>query len=159
MNSKYPNFIIGGTSAGGTSFLSAILIQHKEIFLPKKMRPEPHFFYKSWEFEKGSDYYLERWFKSVPEEAKAIGERSSSYMFGGDDVALKIREFNPNMKFIFTLRNPIERAWANYRYTVLQGLEENTFEEALKNEKERVEAQKGIWKEIQPYNYTERLLL
>ena len=38
---------------------------------------------------------------------------------------------------------------------MLQGLEENTFEEALKNEKERV-TQKGIWKEIQPYNYTGR---
>ena len=27
---KVPNFILGGTSAGGTSFLSAILVQHKD---------------------------------------------------------------------------------------------------------------------------------
>ena len=38
-----PNFIIGGVAAGGTSFLSEILIQHPNIFLPKNMRPEPHF--------------------------------------------------------------------------------------------------------------------
>jgi len=156
MLSKIPNFLIGGTSAGGTSFLSAILIQHPEIFLPKKMRPEPHFFYKSWEYKNGKEYYLKKWFSNVPENAKAVGERSSSYMFGGENVAKRIKEFNPNMKFIFTLRNPIERAWANYRYTVLQGLEENTFSYALENEKERVDSQKGIWSEIQPYNYTGR---
>ena len=60
------------------------------------------------------------------------------------------------MKFIFTLRNPIERTWANYRYTVLQGLEDLSFEEALHNEKQRIEEQNGIWAEIQPHNYTGR---
>ena len=155
MLSKIPNFLIGGTSAGGTSFLSAILIQHPEIFLPKKMRPEPHFS-TNVEYKNGKEYYLKKWFSNVPKNAKAVGERSSSYMFGGENVAKKIKEFNPNMKFMFTLRNPIERAWANYRYTVLQGLEENTFSYALENEEERVDSQKGIWSEIQPYNYTGR---
>ena len=151
---RNPNFIIGGTAAGGTSFLSAILVQHPEIYLPVEMRPEPHYFYKSWEYKKGLDYYLERWFKNVPETAIAVGERSSSYLFGGESVAKKIAAVYPNMKFIFTLRNPIERTWANYRYTVLQGLEKYSFEEALANEKKRVEEQSGIWAEIQPYNYT-----
>ena len=27
-----PNFLLGGTSAGGTSFLSAILLQHPQIY-------------------------------------------------------------------------------------------------------------------------------
>ena len=54
---KRPNFIIGGTAAGGTSFLAAILFQHPEIYLPAEMRPEPHYYYKSWEYKKGLDYY------------------------------------------------------------------------------------------------------
>ena len=151
-----PNFLLGGTAAGGTSFLSAILIQHPQIYLPKKMRPEPHYFYKSWEYEKGLDNYLSTWFSDVPSQAKSVGERSSSYLFGGASVAARVRKEYPNMKFIFTLRNPIERCWANYRYTVLQGLEELSFEEALFNEEQRVRAQGGIWAEIQPYNYTGR---
>lgn len=151
-----PNFLIGGTAAGGTSFLSAILVQHPEIYLPKEMRPEPHYFYKSWEYEKGLDYYLSRWFSDVPSSAIAIGERSSSYLFGGRQVAEKIANAYPQMKFVFTLRNPIERTWANYRYTVLQGLEDLDFDEALKNETRRVNEQSGIWAEIQPYNYTGR---
>ncbi len=154
--STHPNFIIGGTAAGGTSFLSSILVQHPNIYLPKEMRPEPHFFYKSWEFERGVDYYLQRWFSDIPASAIAIGERSSSYLFGGRDVAEKIFNEYPRMKFIFTLRNPIERTWANYRYTVLQGLEDLSFEDALKNEKSRILQQTGIWSEVQPHNYTGR---
>lgn len=151
-----PNFIIGGTAAGGTSYLSSTLIQNPEIYLPIKMRPEPHFFYKTWEFEKGPQAYLDEWFNDVPTSAIAIGERSSSYLFGGKFVAERIFNFNPKMKLIFTLRNPIERTWANYRYTVLQGLEELDFSSALKSEEARIANQKGIWSEIQPYNYTGR---
>lgn len=151
-----PNFIIGGTAAGGTSFLSSILVQHPQIYLPKEMRPEPHFFYKSWEFDRGIDYYLQRWFSDIPTTSIAIGERSSSYLFGGSTVAEKIFNAYPRMKFIFTLRNPIERTWANYRYTVLQGLEDLSFEDALKNEEFRISQQTGIWAEIQPHNYTGR---
>lgn len=151
-----PNFIIGGTSAGGTSFLSALLVQHPEVYLPKEMRPEPHYFFKSWEYQKGIEYYLSKWFESVPDSAIAVGERSSSYLFGGESVAKKISDIYPRMRFIFTLRNPIERTWANYRYTVLQGLEELSFEEALGKETSRIKAQRGIWAEIQPHNYTGR---
>lgn len=149
-----PNFIIGGTSAGGTSFLSAAIIQHPEIYLPAQMRPEPHYFYKSWEYERPVTYYEEKYFSAVKDE-KAIGERSSSYMFG-ENVAERMFKHIPNIKLIFTLRNPIERAYANYRYTVLEGLEELSFEEALQQEKQRIKAQSGIWAEIQPYNYTGR---
>jgi DNA-binding transcriptional MerR regulator len=152
---KRPNFIIGGTAAGGTSFLSATLIQHPEIFLPKKMRPEPHYFYKSWEYKKGLEHYLSVWFNDVGNH-KAIGERSSSYLFGGKTVAKKIHSAFPDMKLIFTLRNPIERTWANYRYTVLQGLENLSFWNALQTEQDRIKAQQGIWAEIQPFNYTGR---
>lgn len=152
----HPNFLIGGTAAGGTSFLTAILIQHPEIYLPRKMRPEPHFFYKSWEYEKKIDYYLTEWFSHIPDGVIAIGERSSSYLFGGEIVAERIAKQYPHMKFIFTLRNPIERTWANYRYTVLQGLEELSFEEALQQESQRIKQESGVWAEIQPHNYTGR---
>lgn len=150
-----PNFIIGGTSAGGTSFLSAAVVQHPNIYLPKKMRPEPHYYYKSWEFEKGIDYYSTQWFSDVSGQ-KAIGERSSSYMFGGRNVAERMKRDIPKLKLVFTLRDPVLRAWANYRYTVLQGLEDTDFDSALKNEEQRIAELTGVWSEIQPYNYTGR---
>lgn len=152
---REPNFIIGGVAAGGTSYLYELLIQHSEIYLPKQRVPEPHYYYKSWEYSKGLQWYLKEYFSNVKEEI-AIGERSSSYLYGGAKVAQKIAKDFPQMKFIFMLRNPIERAWANYRFTALQGLEEVSFKEALLNEKERIKHLEGIWKEIAPYDYTGR---
>ncbi len=153
---REPNFLLGGTSAGGTSFLSALLIQHPEVYLPREMRPEPHFFYKSWEYEQGFDYYLDRWFGQVPEEVVAIGERSSSYLYGGAVTASRISRHLPSARMVFVLRDPVDRAWANYRYTVLEGLEDLDFVSALEREEDRVKAAEGVWAEIQPHDYTGR---
>ena len=82
-----PNFIIGGVNNGGTSFLYSLLKQHPEIYMPRDMRPEPSFFYKSWEYGKGLEYYSTRWFSAAPKSAIAIGEKSTNYLFGGAKVA------------------------------------------------------------------------
>jgi hypothetical protein len=155
-NTTVPNFLIGGVNNGGTSFLYAVLKQHPEIYMPREMRPEPAFFFKSWEYEKGFDYYCARWFSDVPESAIAIGEKSTNYLFGGKMVAERMSTAVPDVRLIFLLRNPIERAWANYRFTVLQGLENLSFEDALRMENQRVKNESGIWAEIQPRNYTGR---
>ena len=151
-----PNFIIGGVNNGGTSFLYSLLKQHPEIYMPRDMRPEPSFFYKSWEYGKGLEYYSTRWFSAAPKSAIAIGEKSTNYLFGGAKVAERIYQDLPKVRLIFILRNPMERAWANYRFTVLQGLEDLPFEEALKQENQRIQGESGIWAEIQPRNYTGR---
>lgn len=153
---REPNFIIGGAAAAGTSFLYELLIQHDEIYLQQNRIPEPHYYYKSWEYKKGLKWYLDTYFKDAKDSHIALGERSSSYLYGGFKVAKKIAKDFPFMKFIFMLRNPTQRAWANYRFTALQGLEDLSFYEALKKEKERIKNARGIWSEIQPYDYTGR---
>ncbi|TLD84591.1 sulfotransferase [Helicobacter sp. MIT 11-5569] len=153
---RTPNFIIGGTAAGGTSYLYELLIQHSEIYLPQQRIPEPHYYYKSWEYAKGLDWYLKQYFDDVPSDKIVIGERSSSYLYGGKKVAQRIAKDFPKMKFIFMLRNPIQRTWANYRFTCLQGLEELSFKEAITQEEQRIKESQGIWREIAPYDYTGR---
>ncbi len=149
-----PNFLVGGVSAGGSSYMAEALKQHPDIYMAP-LRPEPHYFYKSWEFAKPLAYYESTYFSKVASQ-KAIGEMSSSYLFGGKLVAERIRSCLPDVKIVFSLRNPIERTFANYRYTVLSGLEELDFDQALRREPERVKAQAGVWAEIQPHNYTGR---
>jgi len=151
-----PNFLIAGAAASGTSFLSSILKQHTDIYLPKEMRPEPHFFYYSDKYDRGIDWYKRKWFSEVNKQS-AIGERSSSYLYHKES-AKRINENLPDIKLIFVLRNPIERAWANYRYTVLSGLEDLSFTDALETEPHRVKNASGIWKEVQPHDYTGRSL-
>jgi hypothetical protein len=71
-----PNFVIAGGMPAGTSFLSAALKNHPEIYLPKVQRPEPNFFHYTWKYRKGIEWYSKTLFSDVSNE-KVIGERSS----------------------------------------------------------------------------------
>lgn len=153
---KHPNFLIIGSGESGTSWLYACLLSHPQIFLPSEMRPEPHFFYKSWEYEKGLHYYLDRWFSDVPDQATAIGERSSSYIFG-PCVPSRIAQHYPDIKLILLLREPIERAYSNWRFSVESGLEVLSFPTAIEREQARLVAETNpVWQEIQPFAYLGR---
>ena len=151
---KHPNFIIGGSGAAGTSYLSAVLAFHPDIYLPKIQRPEPNFFHYSWKYNEGIDWYLQTWFHEVENEI-AIGERSSHYL-ASEVAPSRIKQFFPHIKLIFCLRNPLERAWGNYRFTALEGHEPLSFIDALEQEEERMKKAQGKWAEIQPHNYIER---
>ncbi len=152
---KSPNFLICGAAQSGTSYLSTSISEHPEISMPVRTTPEPHFFLKAWEYEKGILNYLQTWFSEAREE-RAVGEKSSSYLYGGLVVARRIVEAMPSVRLIVMLRNPIERAWANYRFTVLNGLESHSFEDAIKFEAERNANAQGQWKTIKPFDYTGR---
>ncbi len=149
-----PNFLIAGGVATGTSFLSATLAHHPDIYLPKIQRPEPNFFHYSRKFNQGVDWYLKTWFSEVGHQ-KAVGERSS-LLLPSDVAAKRIKAILPGVRLIFCLRNPIERTWGNYRFTVLEGLEALSFDEAIECEQERMKKAEGMWSEVQPHAYLTR---
>jgi hypothetical protein len=152
-----PDFIIGGTVAAGTSYLSSVLLAHPEVYLAQPMRPECNFFIKSAEYAKGLPYYESRWFAGAAGRP-AVGERSSLYLsdFRDGVVAERIRAAVPGVKLIFMLRDPVARAYANWRFTCLSGLEGLPFERALDREDARIAAARGGWADIQPYAYVRR---
>jgi hypothetical protein len=149
-----PNFVIAGGMPAGTSFLSTALKNHPEIYLPKVQRPEPNFFHYTWKYRKGIEWYSKLLFSDVSKE-KAIGERSSLLLTSKAAIQ-RMKKHIPDTKLIFCLRNPIERAWASYRYTVLEGLEQLSFSEAIEQEAVRRQNAVGKWKEVLPYAYVER---
>ena len=152
-----PTFIIAGTLPAGTGHLYGLLIQHPEVYLAPPMQPECNFFFKTAEYEKGVGYYEQKWFSAVRGE-KAIGERSSLLM-SGEWVPERVARHLPDVKLIFLLRNPVDRAYANYRFTALAGYEDMTFQEALANEERRMaeaRARSPFWAEIQPHSYFHR---
>lgn len=158
MSSRLPDFIIGGTLPAGTGHLYGLLVQHPEIHLAPPMQPECNFFFKSAEYRKGLGYYRERWFADV-RGRKAVGERSSLVLSGGARAAERIARDLPGVKLLFLLRNPVDRAYANYRFTALAGYEDLSFEEALAREEERIaeaHAKGEFWGEIQPHAYFAR---
>jgi Sulfotransferase domain len=100
-----PNFLIIGTQKSGTSWLSAVLEQHPEIFLPKDV--EIHFFTGK---HRGDLDWYEQYFTQARSEI-AIGEKSTSYLWTTrhPDIAQRIHAFNPQVKLIAMLRDPVYR--------------------------------------------------
>ena len=150
-----PTFIIGGTFPAGTGHLFSLIVQHPEIYLPLPMAPECNFFVKTRDYERGLGWYRERYFSKRSGE-RAIGERSS-LMLSGPGVADRVARHLPDVKLIFLLRNPVDRAYANYRFTALAGHEVLPFPEALAAESDRIARNTDpFWSEIQPHAYFSR---
>lgn len=149
-----PNFLIVGGIATGTSFLSATLANHPDIYLPRIQRPEPNFFHYTDKYSRGLDWYQKTFFHEVSGES-AVGERSS-LLLTSPKAPERIADSLPKVKLIFCLRNPIERAWGNYRFSVLEGLETLSFADALTQEDERMRKAEGRWAEVQPHAYVNR---
>jgi len=151
---KTPNFLVIGAARSGTTSLHGLLIQHPEIYLPRNKQPEPHFFLKTSEYKKGYHYYLKKHFDNVANE-KAIGEISTSYLFG-DEVAERIWNYNSNMKLICMLRDPVQRAFSNYWHSKKNGFEKLEFPEAIHQAEQRHSKLDLKQKEIAPFAYIGR---
>jgi len=150
-----PNFLIVGAARSGTSTLYHYLQSHRQIHLRPSKRPEPHFFFKESEYVKGLRYYEETWF---PKESRceAVGEASTSYLFG-PAVPARIAEALPGARLIALLRNPIDRAFSSYWHSVRSGVETLDFVAAIDQEAERTEAIEGTaLGELKPYSYVAR---
>ncbi|MEZ5404973.1 MAG: sulfotransferase [Verrucomicrobiia bacterium] len=124
------NFLIVGTQKGGTTALANFLSQHPEIcFAPQK---EVHFF-DSPQFQDSTT--VEEWQKNYSQafpnyqNQTLIGEATPIYMYW-PQIAQRIHRYNSNMKLIFLLRNPIERAISHYRMESQRGNETLSFGQA-----------------------------
>ncbi|MFN3362066.1 MAG: sulfotransferase domain-containing protein, partial [Pseudanabaenaceae cyanobacterium] len=104
------NFLIVGTQKGGTTALAQFLSQHPDICLaPVK---EVHFFDYDRHYQLGADYY-HSFFPNYAGQT-SIGEATPIYMYL-PHVAPRIAQYNPHMKLIVLLRNPIDRAYSHYQ--------------------------------------------
>lgn len=112
--SRRPEFIGIGAQKAGTSWIHACLFQHPAIFMPGKK--EIHFFGKH--YDMGADWYDEH-FRACP-PGRLAGEISPTYLYH-PEAPRRIQEWNPGVKLIACLRNPVDRAVSAYRYSVQIG--------------------------------------
>ncbi len=136
---KRPNFIIVGAPKCGTTALSEYLRAHPNVFVsdPK----EPHYFAEDFDLlriTKTEAAYHQLFAKATSEHA-AVGEASTGYLYSRAAIP-KILEYEPKMKLIVMLRNPIElvHAWHAQRYYAADE-DEPDFERAWRLRMERRE--------------------
>lgn len=71
-------------------------------------------------------------------EATAVGEASADYLYF-KEAAAEIRRELGDVRIIIALRDPVERAYSNYRHMRRDGLEKKSFEAALADESRRIQ--------------------
>ena len=129
------NFVIGGTQKGGTSALDSFLRQHPEICMPESKK-ELHYFDREENFAGKPNYKkYHANFKPGPAH-RVIGEATPIYMYW-NAAPQRIRDYNPEMKWILVLRNPVERAFSAWNMETKRGAENLPFREAVEREEER----------------------
>jgi hypothetical protein len=133
------NFVVAGVQKGGTTALDVYLREHPEICMAAKK--EVHFFDKKEYFVSSPNYSLYHSFFNPSTAHRVIGEASPSYIFIKDSMR-RIHDYNPEMKIMIILRDPIERAYSHWNMMVDMKKEDLPFREALDQEPERMKSAK-----------------
>jgi hypothetical protein len=131
---RLPTFLIIGAAKSGTTSLYQYLVQHPAVFMPDLK--EPHFW--SWFGHPPGD--RRSWLLDRPPEALttveayaglfakartaqvALGEASTGYLCDPRAPQI-IHDHLPAVRSIALLRDPIERAWSDFRMMRREGLE------------------------------------
>jgi hypothetical protein len=125
------NFLIAGAQKGGTTALSSFLSSDPRICLaPSK---EVHFFDAAdYDDKAGPEDIARRYQEAFPNYRgqALVGEATPIYMYL-PQVAERIRRYNPEMKLILLLRDPVERALSHYRMNFARGFERRSLAVAL----------------------------
>lgn len=147
--SRKVTFLIAGTQKGGTTALYRYLRGHAQICMA--MRKEVHFFDEDRFFIDGApDYSYYHSFFDPSSPSQLLGEATPAYMYW-PPAPSRISEYNPAMKFIITLRNPILRAFSNWNMERARGAEPLSFWHALHKEAARCQGGSPFHRRIHAY--------
>jgi hypothetical protein len=146
------NFVICGTQKGGTAALDMYLRAHPEICMANEK--EVHFFDNEDNFRTDAiDYGSYHSFFSPTPRHKVIGEATPIYMYWRD-APRRIWQYNPDMKLIVLLRNPIDRAYSHWNMEQLEKRDNASFWDAIHSEEER--CREALPYQHRVYSYIDR---
>jgi hypothetical protein len=132
MNRLLPTFICIGAQRAGTTWLYHCLKEHPDIYMPS--HKELRFF--NYNYSDGLDTYLENFSNASNEKVR--GEITPDY-YRQEYALLRIKKHIPDIKLIFIIRNPIERAFSQYELYCGTEYKEMSFEETYKNQNDLIE--------------------
>ena len=154
------DFIIAGTQKSGTSVLTYYLDQHPAIAMAHKeethslVQPRRHFFDNETMFASGNINYnlLHR---DVPVTAQTLVTGTCTPVYTYWKPAMqRIHDYNPSIRLIILLRNPIDRAFSHWNMQRDRKLDSLDFLEAIKQEENR--AREVYPLQLRKFSYVER---
>lgn len=150
---RVPDVIVGGAPRSGTTLSCELLAWHPDIHVLRPFIPEPKVCLADLGDEEA---YLDRYeqlFAHVP-EAKFCIEKTSNY-WENDEARQRLSRLLPDTRFVFILREPVARAYSNWRWSTQNGLETLPFEDAF-DRSDRTSPLPPSRRHARPFDYLPR---
>jgi sulfotransferase family protein len=124
------HLLVVGAQRCGTTYLQSVLDAHPDITMARPSRPEPKVFCDPEASARGAEWYRQTYFAHRGSE-QLLGEKSTSYL---EDAAAPGRAaaMLGSAHVVAVLRDPVERAVSNWRFSTQNGLETRPLETALR---------------------------
>ena len=130
------DFLVCGAQKSGTSAIDVLLRQHKQISMASQK--EVHFFDNDSRFDDPDpDYSHYNSFFRWDQQAVVRGESTPIYMYWPLSME-RIARYNPAMKCIAVLRDPVDRAYSHWSMETERGKEHRSFADAIRDEVDQI---------------------
>lgn len=113
----YPDFLVIGAQKAGTTWLHRNLRNHPETWMP---RNEVHYFDRKINDRSFDDAWYASIFEKGRARGKTVGEYTPSYSVVDRKLVAHAHKLMPEAKIIFSMRNPVERAWSQANMTIVR---------------------------------------
>lgn len=152
--SQSPRAMVVGPMKGGTTWIHDYLQARYDVCLPKGVK-ETFFFGEH--FDKGINWYQKHFLHFDPKHHLTIVEVAPSY-FHQTESPMRINNLLGNIPLLFTLRDPVRRAWSHYLHLLRYGYTKAPLCEAIKQFPEILEASRyrtclKRWLDVFPSEY------
>jgi Sulfotransferase domain len=129
------DFVLAGAQKSGTTALHYFLSRHPKITMGDQQ--EIHFFDNDALFVSEPDYeQLHQHYPPLPPSTIA-GDCTPSYIYH-EPAMERIWKYNPKIKLLILLRNPVDRAFAHWNMQRFRDREPLDFFDAVREEKTRI---------------------
>lgn len=144
-------FIIAGVQKGGTTALFDYLGDYPDVALSDVK--EAHFFDDETLDWAAPDYGTYHAHFPSP-DGRPCGEATPIYSYWPNSLE-RIAAYNPAMKLILILRDPVERAWSHWRMEFARGAETEPFAWCIREGRQRL-FDATPWGHHREFSYVER---
>lgn len=145
------NFIVAGVQKGGTTALFDYLGEYADIALSRVK--ETHFFDDEsldWRRPDYARYHAH----FDPPDGRICGEATPIYLYWPNSLE-RIAAYNPAIKLILVLRDPVARAWSHWRMETTRGVEREPFGWCIREGRQRL-FEASPWGHHREFSYVER---
>lgn len=113
--SRKIDFIIGGAQKSSTSYLASVLTSNRNIYIPDGEVA----YFQNPDYRNNDDEYLNKYFDNRDSE-ELWGIKRPSYLCN-DESPGYIKDYKSDIKLIFVLRDPVERAISSLYHNMKYG--------------------------------------